>query len=59
MCSNDYNGQDELNFTIEVIGISKSNKNVVIRKTTNLQLNIANDNQNENNEIIAKKQNLE
>lgn len=51
MCSNDYNGQDELNFTIEVIGISKSNKNVVIRKTTNLQLNIANDNQNENNEI--------
>lgn len=51
MCSNDYNGQDELNFTIEVIGISKSNRNVVIRKTTNLQLNIANDNQNENNEI--------
>lgn len=51
MCSNDYNGQDELNFTIEVIGISESNKNVIIRKTTNLQMNIVNDNQNENNEI--------
>ena len=51
MCSDDYNGEDELNFTIEVIGISKLNKNVIIRKAKTLKLNITEKNQNENNEI--------